>query len=134
MLDLGTVDVAETAQPAVRVVDDLLRHDQRAWTHIGMDSSDRVDAEDAARAKVVQCLHVGAIVDPVRRQRVLLAMPREKGQPLAAKVPQHDRTRRRTERRCHVAPLHAFESRKAVQAGAADDGQVDGHDQLSLSA
>ena len=90
--------------------------------------------DDAACAEVMQCPDVRAVIDAVRSERVRLAVAREKREPLAAEIALHYRAGGRAVRCFHGGPLGILQVRKVVQASAADDSQIDRHDQDSFRA
>ena len=63
----------------------------------------------------------------MRRDGVLATMPGDEGDAMAADTSLRDRIRRRTERRVDACRRQVFQARKAIQAGASDQGKDEAH-------
>ena len=115
------------------VVDQLVRAGQHARP-VGLgDAADGVERQHPARAGLVQGMQVGPVVDPVRRQRMTLAMAGEEGHRGLAQAADAHRPGGRAPGRVEVPRLHVFQRGQPVHAGAADHRQRERHGQ-SLSA
>src|SRR6185437_722321 len=101
---LGAFDVAVAGEAAVGVVDQLVGYHDYPRTHVVADAADGIDADHPPRAQAVQRPHVGAVVDPVWRQRVALAVAGEEGDALAGEVADHDVAGGRAVGRVHRVP------------------------------
>jgi len=106
------------------VIEDLVRHDQRAGRQIGADATDRGHRDDARRpGAVAERPEVGAVVHPMRRDGVAVAVTRQKDDLAAADAAEDQRAGGLTERRArHLAPAD-LEMGQIGEAAAADDGK-----------
>ncbi len=111
---LGEVDMndgrfgaaEEGALSTVRVVDDLVGHDQRAGTVLGAYAAHGRHRDHALYPEFLQRPDVGAVVDLVRSDRMTIAMPRQKHYLTTGEGADGDRARRLAERRAHHLPAH----------------------------
>src|SRR5258708_4256857 len=127
MLDFRTVGVAEARVASMRVVDQLVGHDQRTRAHVVADAADRVDADDTLCAEAVQRPDIRPVIDPMRRNRVAGSMPREERDTLAAEFAERHRIRRRAVRCIERTLFHILQTGKIIQTSAADYGEFDIH-------
>ena len=79
-------------------------------------------------------MQVGAVIDPVRRQRVALAVARQEGDAGVAQMADPQRPGRRAVGGVTVQGLFVFQRRQPVDAGAANHRQGDVHRIQALSA
>jgi len=126
--------VPETGLAAPGVVDQLVRAGQHARAVGRGDAAHGVQCQHPARTDLLQRVQVGAIVDPVRRQRVALAVAGQEGDPGAAEATEPQRARRCAVGRVEMPGLDVLECGQAIHAGAADHGQGDVHPAHAFSA
>ena len=79
---------------------------------------------NAAGAQAVQRPDIRPVIHPMRRQTMTLTMSRQKRDARARKITHHHIAGCRTIRRVYCVAHRIFQTRKVVQAAAADDGQV----------
>src|SRR5690606_39261376 len=93
----------------------------------GANAADRIHADHATRADMVQGPDVGAVVHAMRRDRVRLAVPREECDAAMTEAPDHEAVRSAAVGRVDRAALDVGEPGQAVESGAADQREVDAH-------
>ena len=98
------------------------------------DAADGVQREHALRTQRLQRGQIGAVVDLVRRDRVALAVPGEEGNALAGQRAHADRPRGRPVRRDRLLRLDIGQLGQRIDAGAADDREVDGRMRAHFNA
>src|SRR3954447_14438824 len=86
---------------------------------VWLERAARAGSDDPAHPRLAHRPEVGAEVDPVRGELVLVAMPRHEGDLLALDRADADRGGRRPERRVQAHLLHVIE--ELVEARAAED-------------
>src|SRR5690606_14700782 len=89
--------------------------------HVGAYAADRGDGNNAFHAKRLQRPEVGAVIHLVRRNRVPVAVAREKGDLAAVEPAVRDRPGRFTERRVHHLAAKDFQLGKTGETRPADD-------------
>lgn len=111
---------------ALGPVDDLVRHDEVAWADLFLQRADGAEGDDAAHAQRAQRRDVGAAGHFVRRERVVRAVAREEGDGDRVVGQDGDGGRGRAPGGGDGEGGDGGEAFEALEAGAADDGYVDG--------
>ena len=129
--DHALLEVCEGAD-ALGAVDDLVRDYEVARADLLLERADGGEGNDGAHAEVSQRSNVGLVLDLVGRKLVGKAVPREEcdGHILAGggrRVVEDADGRRRLAPRCiDIERCGEREAGQRLNAGAADDGDVDG--------
>ena len=127
MLNLDPVNVTETAHASVRVVDQLIRNHDRARPHVEADAANGIDRDQLLAAQLPERMHVRAVIDAMRRDRVRLAVTREKRDAMAIKGAANKWPRWVAVRRLNLDPGHFSQPGEGVEASAADQAKGDAH-------
>ena len=119
------LDVEEGVGAAPGAVDELVGDDHGARRVLGADAADGRRRHDGLRAERRERPDVRAEVDEVRRHRVALAVPGEERDGLAAQLADRHLARGRAVGRLDDVARRRAGREERVEAGAADDGDVD---------
>ena len=125
---LGEVDMLEIWATAIEVgvfstpciVNHLVRQQNPPRRERIQDAPDCVDAHDKLYTQLLQGPHVGAVVDPVRRDAVWNAMTREKKQSRTAVVTFHDGVGTVAPGGLHPVLGDCMHTLEPIQSGTAD--------------
>lgn len=123
--DDATLEEGEGAD-ALGAVDDLVRDDEVHGLDLLLQGADGGEGDDAADADGAQGGDVGAGGHLVRRELVVQAVAGEEGDGHAGVLEDHDRGGRLAPGRRRVQGGDGRVTLQLAEAGAADDGDVDG--------
>ena len=112
-------EVADSAPPGV--VDDLIRHHQRARQQVVTDAPHRRAGDQGLHAGLAQCPDVGPVVDVMRRDGVAVAMPRQEHHRNPGQPPERQRAGGLPPGRARHLAVHVFQAGQVQQATATDD-------------
>ncbi len=110
---------AERRRPPVRVIDELVRHGELAGQERRVDRADGVDTDAHAHAALLERPEIGAIVDLVRREPVILPVPRDARHARVADREREDGAARLAVRRLRRTPRQHLKTE--LLEAAADD-------------
>jgi hypothetical protein len=123
-MDHGAVAARlESHLAAPGVVDDLVRHHQRARTQVVADAAHRGHRNHLCHARCLQGMDVGAVVHQVRRDGVAVAVARDKHHVLAADAAEGERARGFAIRRARHLAMRHVEVSQLRQAAATYDAE-----------
>src|SRR5262245_66614984 len=112
----------ERRHAAMRVVDELIRHGELAWAERRVDRADGVDRDARAHTALLERPEIRPIVDLVRREMMLLAVPRNTRHARAVHVQRQHCAARLAVRRLRRASCEYLET-EALEAAADDEGE-----------
>ena len=115
----GLGPVVEGVPAVPGAIDELVADDERAELEVGAQRARRARPDDPPDADLAEGPEVGAVGDPVRRQLVLRAVPRQECDLLAAELAEGDGRGRLPVRRVELDGLDALQER--VEPAPAED-------------
>ena len=108
---------------AAGVVDQLMRQHEVATAYVGGDGADRGHRENRRHPALLQRPQVGAVVDPVRRNRVSVPVARQKNDVAPGDLAEDQRRRRLPVGRAYDFAVRYGKRRQAGKPAATDDGK-----------
>ncbi len=116
------------------IVDQLIRHAERAGLQLRVNTADRIDRNDAINSGFPQRPEVCPVIDPMRRHPMRMTMPRQKADRLPVNTATDNRRRRRTPRCLNQLFTLDFQTIQGTEAGTTDNTPNPAHASPSCSS